>query len=458
MPAKKVKKLSPKEIELLVRARKNRSALAAIKYHFSRPASAAELNAIIDWLKRLGLYREGLHFLQKQIEFTAGKKDELHRKLIQLELARLYYTIGANSYSSRILASLDLKTWGFYKTKAENALANFQYSIAQKNYELYLATYPYPNDYSYRLAQLSFADALIGLQQFERAIDIVKDVLKNSTETMALAIANSCMGEYLARQNHCHEALIFLERAIALMPEDHSMDAAILHKWYGFSLFQMGKRKRGAIEIKIAKKNLRSIGHRVEAQIDLSIREFELGIIEEKALGKRLLYPGLNKSLLEQYQAIIPSRISGKNPLLVIDLPADEYYVRRQPSLGIPLEILALAFLRLAEDLGISKYRLTSLLWPEDYQSPDLLESRLSKIFSRLKKLYKLEIQNINGVFFLPKSKVQKIEVIVRGTSLPSLLRTSPFPSAIQIQSHYQVSRSQSWVIKKNFGNLIRHR
>jgi tetratricopeptide (TPR) repeat protein len=314
---------------------------------------------------------------------------------------------------------------------------------------------PDPTRYGSRLSRLSLADALSGQGHHDEAITFAREVHEHSTEPLLCGIALQAQGEYHAQAGRFGEALALFELAQPLYPAgDQSPDFALLLKWRGYVHAHLGDRRKGTQLMDAAIKILRKPGIRFEAWLDILRLKYLVGILSKKEQTTLANYPGLAPGFKSQLTSLSTS-FDPDVPIpthFFIDLASNEYFVRGQAHLGIPLELRALAYLRLTGEWGVSMVRLKGLLWKDQANAYLQLEGRLHQVFRILRVEHTIEVMLIQGLASLSPDSLSRVSVVSEQTvpGFPRFLRSRAEFTRAEHERHYRLSRAQSsvWIIE----------
>jgi tetratricopeptide (TPR) repeat protein len=463
-------------LEALVRereaARFRDAAAALLKRH--RRAHPDAVFVVCDGYRRLGLLEQAYHLV--------GLDEPLRRRVPTSEFegrrvlwaARLLNLMGATEFALQLLEQVELVTFDDYRHAGTIHLTQFDFSGGLKLFERMAKLDPDPGSYASRLARLGLADALSGLGEMDRAVEVARAVAASARgpeERLLRGIGLQAQGEYLARGGRVTRALPVLREAAGhFKPDDRSTDHAFLLKWLGFALAKSGKPEEGGPMLERAFGILNRNRFRPESWLDVIRLRAECGLASEEERKTMLSYPGLAPG----FRAMLKGpggedAVSRGKAGLRIDLARDEFWEGLRPRSGVPIDLRALAFVALAGDWGISTVRLKSLLWPDEAYSFLQLDNRLRQLFHRLRRSRGVAIASLDGLARISRKDAARLRIASGELVPPSFLERHASFSREDVERHYCLSRTQAmarvtewsargWVSRAREGRAIRYK
>lgn len=449
------------EIERFIADRSVGEARSAILRYLKHSHTEGELLNVCDWYRRLGMYAEGFRLLLPKGE--TPQRSASPKKLIWM--ARFLNLMGASEFAVRIL---DQAKW-FDPLEtlfaAEIYLSNFEHEKAASHYQQFFSSghkLPIGRE---QVAWLGLCDSLAGMGRYQDAIDKALSRLRSAATPLIASIYNQAIGEYYARAGQFESALIYLKAAQPGFPEsDPTADHALLKKWLGYTLAQLGDVETGRRYLEEAMHIVRELSLRDEVWLDILRLQVKLGFAAETEARRLENFPGLirNMSLME---CSFGSELAD----IRIYMASGEYFVRGKRYLDMPKEVRVLAMLRVAGAWGISLNRALNLLWPEEFFSYPNLEGRMYQLLRRIKSEYGCDVFVESGRMYLGPGSLVQVSVVAGGVERrPSFLLDHAEFQKADLVGHYDVGSTQlaryvnswmekGWIKKSGSGRSVRY-
>jgi tetratricopeptide (TPR) repeat protein len=434
------------QIEKAVRERRTQRARKLITdfVRGQRKSLASRLEAC-DWLRRLGLYRDGFLLIRparwslREVSAATLEGEQL------LWAARFLNLTGATSHALMIAQRLQPESAADHRVIANIFLSADEAAKALVHFRAAERLQKNPNDYSARLAQVGLADALALTGDVDRALRKVRSVRAAPDEKLLRGILLQAEGEYLARDGRFSEARKIFERAISDYPEAETPDHGILYKWYAFVLARTGRNALARRYFDRAFRILSAPSIKSEAWLEVLYLKNEAGLARPDEVEALHLYPRSNPA--REPRTLRWTRPNSAKPTWKISLPRQEYQHGSQRKFSLPLEVRLLGLLRLAGPYGISQVTLAALLWPDEPGSFAELETRLFQLLNRLRRKHRITWSVREGVVRLSVGMIARIVVETGAGPAPLLFfeRQKRF-TASEFARFYGSSRSRAAV------------
>lgn len=437
-------------LEKLVQERKTAQFAAEIKSFARKHADADSRVQISDWFRRLGKLPQALKALTGFESVPSGASTDTPEGRIRLQAAHLLNQAGASLSALQIVSQLDLKQAGDFRIAGMIALDNFEFHLALDYLETFHRLDRDKTSYRSRLTQIARADVLSELGKYNDAIEIVRKLRVDGSETLLQAIRLQAEGEYLARAGKMRESLTALRASEKLMPSaEGTVDSAFLWKWLGYVLGKLGEHAESRSYFKKAEPILASPSLRIEAYLHFLLVQTTAGSHPDLKLIQRMRhYPGVGHGftqIMNRFSKfssdLKPIELGFRKARLQIFPELDEYQFGKQWKLGIPLELSLAAALGTAEDWGVSLVRAKATLWPEEVFQFFALDNRVHALLHRLKIRHRLKTRIQDGVIRLTSESSVRVSY---GNPTPSFLQKHEQFTRDEFARHYGLSSTQS--------------
>jgi tetratricopeptide (TPR) repeat protein len=439
-------------IETAVRERKTEEARKLIQIFLrnEKRSQSAKIEAA-DWLRRLGLYRDGyLLVAPKAWSFHKALTDAAYSQQLFWS-ARFLNLQGSTDYALKIISQLKPKAADEFLIAGNIHLTALEFSEALSCFQKYFSlTKNKTETYAMKLTRVSMADAYSGLEKYDEALKVLKTIDAESSEKNLKGILLQAEGEYLARRGDFEEAYKVLMKAFGFFPrEDQTPDVAFLHKWLGYAMAALQPEEDDAIDEEIESHFLKAIlflrkpDMRPEMWLDCWYRMFEVGYLNEEKQLQMSVYPGLLPNFVNREGFLDLVEVGSEKAPLRLYPYRDEYQHEGVLHFGMPRELRLLAMLRFAGEWGISLERLKSLIWPDEVSAFIQLEARIFQLLKRLQKLYRIHTSVENGMVRLAPEALNQVwaEYSKKPLRLSFFEKHKSFDST-EFAEYYQLGRT----------------
>lgn len=442
-------------LETTIRERRPQSFLKELDRFHRRYRGDPETQFVAcESLRRIGMFERGYTW----VALEGRPREQLSVGSIEgrrlLWAARFLNLMGASEFALELIRYLRLEGASPAAAEAHRIvgtmyLASFAHAEALRHFRRWAEIEPDLGSYRSRLNRMNLSDCHAGVGDYDEAVRLALSVFKETTspqESLLRGIALGSAGEFECRRRRYDAALGWLEQAVGhFPPQDTTPDRAFVEKWRGFALCRLGRGSEGHACLARAFDWLRAAKLRPETWLDVLRLQKEVGApVQREHLDSLTCFPGLApgfKRLLGEATDHVPALPAQG----WIDFCANEYRLSDAgPCLGIPKELLLVAYLQLAHPWGLSRVRIKSILWPDSAHAFLQLESRLAKLIQRLRSIHQIHLELHDSVLRLGAEL--PIRITQNPDSLPSFLRerNEPF-SRDSLANYYGLSTTQSW-------------
>ncbi len=390
------------QIEDAIRFKKVNKAKNLISIFVSKGANEQKILLACDWYRRLSQYRTGLRLITRLNPF-----DKVSSKAVKLKAAEFLSSVGSIHFSRALISGIEPQTSEEFESVAAVFFAAGEYESALPLFQKRVKLLADRTSYIARATQLTQADCLAHLNKFDDAITLAKKILDQTPEELFNSIVHQAIGEYFVRSGQINVGKKYLILAQSTFPGNkETYDYALLLRWLGFADIQAGEELRGKKLLDQSTRIIRKTGLREEIWLE----NFLLQKLSKPQRMRLEFYPGLRQGFISkrQFQNL---EIGSKKSPMEINLSSNEFRIGNKFYLGIPIELIFLAHLRVAGDWGLGIELLKGVLWPEEGHSYLYLQDRVLHLIKRIKKKYKIGVLVKKQRIYLRAGELKKIRV-----------------------------------------------
>jgi tetratricopeptide (TPR) repeat protein len=441
------------KIEGLVQDR-NVKESRALMPSYLRACSFSSISAfqMLEWYRRLGLYREAFRLCSRYIRTKKFSYFERDRRRLSFWMAILYNYLGVSSLAHDFANNALPETSRDYHDLADIFASDGEFLKAIEYYRKSIEIEPDPLTRKARLARIGLAESFSAVRLFDAAISLMEREATLTDEPAALGLIYRCLGQFRARRGDYKGALLDLEMSKNSMPPaDRTADYAFWLKWWGFSQCKIGNRENGLRAMLEAENLLTNLGIRPVAVFAIRALRHEFYPLSAEEIKQIHNYPGIPKEFFDRFPFLlsIPDDSVQDGNNWIIDLASDEFAKKTSTGwmwkYGIPLELNLLASLRLSHPYGLPRPWCIGLLWPDEPLSLLQLEPRLNQLRLRLKRKHGISIKSDGFKLSINDKDSNAFLVMTRGSTVPRLLREKCNPDAKDVSDFYHVNRTQAY-------------
>lgn len=440
------------KIETLIQQRQVRNAKASIVKWLRANNSLAHQLQAIDWYRRLSLYSDGLRLIMRLNPFESSSSKE-----VKLAAADFLSYLGAIPYALQLAKDIEPQTPSEIEIVGGIHFSANNYAEALHFFNRRISIAENKQDYSVRLSRLSHADCVARMGNPEKAIELAKELLSQSTEHLFRSICKQAIGEYFAYLKKYKESLSWLIEAKKSFPgKENSYDHALLFRWLGFTYCRLGKKTIGRIYLKKSSKIIKNFSMGDYVWLENLKLERELKILPTKSIARLELFPGIPEGFTNNKKNKKLSLLSRDNKIQIY-FGSNEYVIDSKYFLGIPMEIKLIGFLKIVGTWGIGLETLKTALWPNEGHSYLQLENRLRQILKIVKRKYHIRYKLHDKRIYLSKRSIQAIGIVVSTDAMPIQLKKLKLFTRSDFQKAYNLKKAQAakWLKLLASSNLI---
>ena len=201
---------------------------------------------ILEWYRRLGLYREAFRLCSRHLKDKTHLGDPKTVKRLYFWAALLYDYLGVGALALDFARNSSPHDARDYHILADIFASDGEFSDARKNYEEAIRLETEPLSRKARLARIGLAEALLELDEAPKAIELMQRELTLTEDPAALGVIYRCLGKFHARLKQFETAHEYLLRCQKFIPaQDRTTDRAIWLKWWGYTLAKLGQVDQG---------------------------------------------------------------------------------------------------------------------------------------------------------------------------------------------------------------------
>ncbi len=434
-------------IEELVRARKTKLATKEIHSFLKSEGTSFENKFIAcEWYRRLGLLKEAYKVVAPRKWYFSKLKNDPKIARHYLWVARLLNLLGATKYAIlicenltghspeewRVLGNIYLSAYMYDKSLQYFTMARDQASVSEKS------------SYQSRLAILGISDSLAGLKRFNEAIKVASTIQVKKEESRLSAIIEEAKSEYFAQKGEFQKAKKLLKNAFPeFTHEDHSTDRGFLLKWLAYVEAKLGNLSEAQNLFSEALQILQTPTLRAEAWLECYDLMFRCNLLSHENICQLYAFPG--KPIEFQKREMYPTALTlySRKSRIKIYMDRNEYEIDNKKYYGLNKEIQLLGYLRMSFKSGISCERIKTLLWPDEIGSFLALQSRLNLLLNRIRTVFKVNANVINGLIVLAEDSINQISVEYGFSQLSFFEKNTRFSSS-EFADYYGLKKTAS--------------
>ena len=385
---------------------------------------------------KLGLYREGLSFLD--LSDAKAHRDQRLRDLALLWGARLLNGAGARSLACDLVQRVSNIPVELLPVVAGIYLSSGFFKEALQHFNTY-----FESGATELLVSIGRIDALIGLEQYEKALADWSSIDQSEAPPLHLGILHEQKAEILIGLGLFEEAWEELTVSDELIPTtDQSVDRAFLEKWKGYCLAKLQKDPKEAEQaFSRARKILSKKGRAVNLEAHLDLLRWKVGLLSDEDAHTLSTHPAVSKKIRSELRSADKPKPDHKDSVLKIYPRSGEVFFSGKYSLRLGKEVEFLSILSLSGHWGIGTEELKSLLWAKDLFSYTYMGDRLNQILYRLKRYHVISIERLpNGRLRLSDPSLISVD---SEKTRPSFLEGRRTFSGAEFSEYYSIGKTQ---------------
>lgn len=360
-----------------------------------------------EYFRRLSDFGAALRVLPPECEINYFEKLTDGQLQNQLQLVRILNLLGASARALKILSSIPNHIKKKQSQQVTGVLvSNYWYQDAIPWSQAIESKSDEQLTYSERMQLISLADCYFGSSDIRRAQELLKRIIRISSEPAILGVALRSLGAHYILSLDLKNAETSLIKAAEISPSaDQSNDRGLLEKWIGALECLKGNISSANDRLSRAWGILFRPGTKPEVWLEAC---FWRGLCKFKEDRSRLPYEWARLSaypsssnrmvqMISQFTQLPSQLIFGHTDILSepanlhIDLAADVLSLRDmrgkcQWQLGVNTAQRLLHFLTIAGDYGLPQYRAYEALWPDEPFSFGQHQKRIEQLVIQLRR------------------------------------------------------------------------